>query len=393
MIDKNLLIRRAIPFGDITEGELHEMQTFRRQVERADTSAVQRNPAKKKGMTGVYSEHFIPLGDEMMPLADMYNAADAVGVASSLASIRAKLERLLEAARLVYPATAEAGSKTVTYEQSAYYRAVRDLLVWLEDPLNLTPPRQIFTEGNGKLPYWCFSTLAGTTCPSAGACLTKNPAKPFSAKGNRGWCYSFKAWRQIFPFFRCLQNTLLIRLKDRKHIVADMRNKLRAGEPVRLYVDGDMDSLDTLEFWMRIVREFPQSSFYGYSKSWDIFLAWHEKHGGDWPKNYIMNLSSGTKFERAGGQQFADLLERMQQLPVARGRFVAVKTRTEFPKDENNIAQKLQYNAEVTAAAIQTYGVKPFVCPNYCGNCLNGKHACGSHSDALHGKLIAIGVH
>ena len=47
---------------------------------------------------------------------------------------------------------------------------------------DIAAPWPIFKhDGNGKLPFYCFSSLPGVTCPGAGSCLD--------------WCYSFKAWR------------------------------------------------------------------------------------------------------------------------------------------------------------------------------------------------------
>jgi len=84
---------------------------------------------------------------------------------------------------------------------------------------------------------------------------------------------------------------------------------------VRLYVDGDMDSLETLTYWMHFCERFPENSFYGYSKSWAFFEQWHKDHNGAWPSNYQMNLSSGTKLERIlSKDKFQAVVKRMLSL-------------------------------------------------------------------------------
>ena len=91
----------------------------------------------------------------------------------------------------------------------------------------------VFSGKNTKLHYVNFSTLPGFTCPGAGKCLQ--------------WCYSFKAWRNPGVFCRGLQNTIL--LNDRKSVIRAAWNKLKPDIYVRLYVDGDIDSMETLGFW------------------------------------------------------------------------------------------------------------------------------------------------
>ena len=78
--------------------------------------------------------------------------------------------------------------------------------------------------------------------------------------------------------------------------------------PLRLYVDGDFSSLELLRLWMDLAKEFPQLKIYGYSKSLHLFeeLA---RTGYEWPTNYALNGSSGSKYEatathRAAGSHF-----------------------------------------------------------------------------------------
>jgi hypothetical protein len=162
---------------------------------------------------------------------------------------------------------------------------------------------RIFSDkGNTKLPFVSFSALPLFSCPGAGECAR--------------WCYSLRAWRYPVGFGRQLQNSLLLR--HGRKLVAEAFRKIKVGRTVRLYVDGDFDSLETVGFWMGLLAQRPDLAAYGYSKSWDVLVAYHNHAGGAWPENYRLNLSSG-------GRPQAASLEDMQRLPITRGRFVAVK--------------------------------------------------------------------
>ena len=203
---------------------------------------------------------------------------------------------------------------------------------------------------------------------------------------------------------------------------------------VRLYVDGDFDSLETLEFWMHICERYPQMRFYGYSKSWDIFLAYDKKHNGKWPANYLLNLSNGSFYERLDtpkgdpNNPYNKIMDRMLALGCTRGRFVAIRMPKDapngkapkLPKDEveqngekiedprNNpvTREKLLLHRQAVAEEAARQGIplgsnqtKFFTCPGLCGFCLgkyegagsDGTHACGF--DKMRGHTILIAVH
>lgn len=312
----------------------------------------------------------------------------------------------------------------------------------------------IFAQGNTKLPYLAFSTLPGITCPGAGSCLVSEGNKPDPRRRwQGGWCYSFKAWRYPDAFFRQLGNTILLRSEaGRAHIArvfalwASTRGKIAGGETVRLYVDGDMDSVETIKFWMDRCKEHAHVRAYGYSKSWHLFLR-YDKLGYGWPSNYTLNLSEGSKFQNLPGMR-----EEMLRLPVVREDFgVVVIPGRKIPQNViriergapngvwaaiNRLADRVgrsadpvekaklsltvaewtdaarriekgevlktvpdefwsrnpAYTAAVTAEAEKKHGKGGFfVCPGKCGNCLgNGRHACG---DLRLKKPIVIGIH
>lgn len=270
----------------------------------------------------------------------------------------------------------------------------------------------VFELGNVKLPYWQFSTLAGITCVGAGACMNKQGdvtnQKWLGNKGGMGWCYSFSAWRQPAPFFRHLNNTIMMRLPDKKHILNALDDvtayeKKKNGTDrfvLRLYVDGDMHDESAIDFWMKTLRARPNIMAYGYSKSWPQFLNYDKKINGNWPDNYSLNLSGGSKYDNIPA-----LRERMMKLKCTRGEFVAVKMGKKYPPvnintdlltpdqtallkqpkqkgkpakipmdiSEYAFTPNKDYEAEVkrqTKIQFPRLGDKVFVCPSKCGTCL-----------------------
>ena len=239
------------------------------------------------------------------------------------------------------------------------------------------PP--IFAKGNGKLPFFAFSSLAGLDCPQAGACLYRGGDE--SAGPMSGFCYSFKAWRYPAAFFRQLVNSLRLRTKAGRDEIVAAWMALPKGATVRLYVDGDFASPEILAFWMRLCFARPDLKVYGYSKSWALLLAYAES-GARFPSNYLLNLSSGG----SGTDAEKDAVSR---LPIARGEFVAVQTLA----DHGNAYQSRRnagfgdYARDVKTQA----GRKVFVCSGKCGDCTPSGHACGS--EKFRGIPIAIGIH
>lgn len=238
---------------------------------------------------------------------------------------------------------------------------------------------KVFAKGNGKLPFFAFSSLAGLDCPQAGSCLYRDGDESNGVQ--TGFCYSFKCWRYPSAFFRQLVNSIRLRTKSgREEIVAAWMN-LPKGATVRLYVDGDFASPDILAFWMRLCFARPDLEVYGYSKSWRLLLAYAES-GACFPSNYLLNLSSGG----SGTEAEKDAVAR---LPIARGEFIAVQTLV----DHGNAYQSRRnagfgaYQADVKTQA----GRKVFVCSGKCGDCTPSGHACGS--EKFRGIPIAIGIH
>ena len=232
------------------------------------------------------------------------------------------------------------------------------LIPFLEDP-DIPAPFSIFREGNSKLPFFSFSNLPLINCPGKGECAK--------------WCYSLKAWRYPSAFFRQIQNTILVRRQSWQ--LMEAWENIPHGRDVRLYVDGDFESLETMEFWFDLLTERPDLKVYGYSKSWELFLEFDKNH--EIPENYVLNLSSGSKYKTG------PIRAAMMNLKNVRGEFVAVE------------AGK-KPDAKTVRQAAKAFGMKKvFVCPGKCGSCLKVKgknvHACGSQ--LLKDTTIVIGTH
>lgn len=237
-------------------------------------------------------------------------------------------------------------------------------------------PVELFAmDGNSKLPFAAFSALPGLTCPGAGACLD--------------WCYSFKAWRYPGAFARQLFATLV--LFHRSDIVVNHWRKLPQNITVRLYVDGDIDSLATLHFWLQLCEQRQDLQVYGYSKSWPIFLH-YAKEFGAFPNNYALNLSSGSKY----GDDIAERLKackRHNGAPLVRGAFGAVKIDGAGIPHGAERYNSAEYHRRVREAGRAAFGRPVFSCPGDCGACGNSRHMCGRLDGSADGLPIVIGIH
>jgi len=266
------------------------------------------------------------------------------------------------------------------------YFATR-FLSWFENQSGPTPFSVFAAAGNMKLPFYAFSSLPGFDCPGAGACLYgENDFTPENF--GKGWCYSFTGWRYPAAFFRQLQNSILLRSKAGRAIVASEFASIPAGRTVRLYVDGDFANLAILRFWMDQCKAREDLKVYGYSKSWQLFLTL-DNQGYSFPANYLLNVSSGSRY----GSKVKD---KVLQLDCTRGEFVAVPVARNWItskayQDKGNDGSK-EYRKEVASQLRKAGHEKVFACPGACGNCIaRKKHGCGE--GRLRGVTIGIGIH
>ncbi len=161
----------------------------------------------------------------------------------------------------------------------------------------------------------------------------------------------------------------------------DVSSKEQSQIDFRLYVDGDFHSKQCLLFWMSQIKDNPILSAYGYSKSFGLFLNLHNE-GFKFPKNYVLNISSGSKYNQS-------IIDKMLKLPMVRDQFVAVtmpyKVTTEMHSNKEHQKRLRQEYKKINPLK------KVFACGGLCGECTNKKHACGDMR--FQGVPILIGVH
>lgn len=406
---KRRSIFNVIPFGDNTEEEIMRTAAANK-VTTAEAYSANQEPIEELEqvyervnpaglLPGVSNKFWVPIGALAIAIQPLADATFQVATANTLKQMRDALTKMLEtlkrnAAAITPPVWAEMEKKRIQnyirtknasgktpdpkmivpkelvknlHLTSAYWKPVNDMIEWLKDPVNKEPPFTIFTEGSIKLPFYQWSTVPGITCPGAGKCWDERPAaikidkngdpyRNISSTPHKAYCYSLSGWRQVYPYLRQLQNTILTRIFDKSHIERDMMRvqKRNPRAVVRLFVDGDFDSLETLEFWMHTCRRFPEMEFYGYSKSWHIFVQYDEKHGGNWPDNYVLNLSNGTMWETLGGEIYRKMSDRMLQIKCVRGRFIAIKDVYRRDAQGNVIMQEVTKNKKTTLEPIKS---------------------------------------
>lgn len=228
----------------------------------------------------------------------------------------------------------------------------------------------IFVKGNGKLPFYAFSTLPKYSCPGAGDCLN--------------WCYSFRAWRYPAAFARQLQNTIL--LQYREETISNAFLSLPKDIELRLYVDGDYESSERVAYWQALLQQRSDVNAYGYSKSWTQLIE-HNINSGKWANNYTLNLSSGSKW--ANNKRYFDAVSA---LPITRGQFVAVPIDSDGIPNGSKRYQSAEYHSRVRNALREKFGKRVVSCGGLCGDCGNAKHWCGDRNK-LDDVVIGIGIH
>ena len=234
-----------------------------------------------------------------------------------------------------------------------------------------TPAFNVFIkDGNNKLPFTAFSSMAILDCAGYGECAK--------------WCYSKTSWRNPSAYGRQVSNSMLLRSKAGRDLVAREFAKIKS-PTLRLYVDGDFYSKANLKWWMDLIKTRPDLSVYGYSKSWVEFLAL-DLDGYRWPNNYTLNLSGGSRHD---GTRMRVLME---SLPITRGDFLAVPVPRIHIKNKAYQSKRNEGFADYARDVRASAGKRVFVCSGKCGDCLpDGTHACGSHR--FRNVTIAIGVH
>lgn len=222
----------------------------------------------------------------------------------------------------------------------------------------------IFSDGNDKLRFLNYSTFPIVTCPGAGAC--------------KSFCYSLNSLRYPGAFSRWLINTILE--QEAPELIAEafrynLNRPLYKKEieekgfiTFRLYNDGDFPNIETLNFWMELLKEHPEVKAYGYSKSWGLFIKFVEQFGESAiPESYKLNLSSGAN----GGQEL--LRKKISSFGFVRGAFIGVP----LPKKKNATKINKEEKRYIHKVAKKQGFEKVFICGGLCNSCTKIGHACG----------------
>jgi hypothetical protein len=176
-----------------------------------------------------------------------------------------------------------------------------------------------FGHGNSKLPRYIktFSLPAGHTCPGARDCL----ARVVLQNGNRVLldgrhqefrCFSASAESQYKNVYNARGHNYDLLRATAKGLRGDeavramsgllaaslprigRSNKRRGPKKVRIHVSGDYYSLAYLDAWLMTARLFPETRFYGYTKSIPFWL----KRMDVIPPNFTLTASLGGKYDK-----------------------------------------------------------------------------------------------
>lgn len=311
----------------------------------------------------------------------IFNNASALRMAHDLMSCKSMDDVVALLRRVAYtlPITKPGASQKKRNRKAARRAGQAQPRGWREEMLRLADALDsgnvlfsIFAmHGNMKLPFVAFSALPFVTCPGMGHC--------------EGVCYSRKAWRTPGGYLRQFQNTALLLFRPRA--IIDAFKDLPMFITFRLYVDGDFGDAKTLQFWMNLLRQRPDIRAFGYSKSWELLLAYR----GEWPSNYILNLSSGSKYDNDTA-----MVAAVMDLPIARNWFLYVDVDKHFMRKEKGYDRYADpaYHRAVRAAAAALGHSKVLSCTGKCGDCITWKGeampACGVKDFGL---VIVNGCH
>ena len=113
-------------------------------------------------------------------------------------------------------------------------------------------------EGNAKVgDAFTFSLPSKTTCPGASPWCLKR-------------CYAHR-YEQRRPKCRKAYAGNLTMTEDPEEFARKMIGVLpRIMKTFRIHVSGDFHSADYVRAWTRICRAFPQTRFWGYTRSWAV---------------------------------------------------------------------------------------------------------------------------
>ncbi|NBO53401.1 MAG: hypothetical protein EBU84_02150 [Actinobacteria bacterium] len=294
-------IFNVIPFGDTTESELR-MTAALNDVSVSEAYAANQEPIEEIAspmddetnpaglVPGVSKRYWVPIGAMAVAIQPMASAAYQVATAGKLSDIRKALQRLLnEIKRNAAKITPEAWAE-MEAERIRKYLREKEKSGKVPDPKMIVPKPydpKIYLESA----YWrpVNQTIQWLQDP-----VRNTP--PFTIFTEGSSKLPFFQWSTV-PGVTCPG--------------AGRCWSSKAGS-IKMDKNGDP------------YRDITAAQFYGYSKSWHLFTQYDSKHSGNWPDNYVLNLSNGTMWETLGGALYTNMMNKMLKLKCVRGRFIAI---------------------------------------------------------------------
>lgn len=113
-------------------------------------------------------------------------------------------------------------------------------------------------------------------------------------EGCRGACYVFKSYRYPSVIENHAKNTKAFR-ENQKQAFADIKEQLsRKKKPfkvVRINQSGELESFIELVRWIELARDFPETSFYLYTKNYEAVKTVAKNELVTVPKNFTLLVS------------------------------------------------------------------------------------------------------
>lgn len=145
-------------------------------------------------------------------------------------------------------------------------------------------------KGNIKLgaTIWTFSTLYGDGEYKTEFGTVKGTCGKY-CQGCKNACYVRKSYRYPSVIKSHAVNTIALMdiLKAEKDLTEQIRRAKNKPQVIRIHQSGEMINRYEMAMWINIAREFPEITFYTYTKAFDIvepFLL-------DIPLNFYINVS------------------------------------------------------------------------------------------------------
>ena len=83
---------------------------------------------------------------------------------------------------------------------------------------------------------------------------------------------------------------LLMYITKKEELKEQLIKKLRVYNTFRINSNGEIHSMEMLEFWLDIASKCKKTNFYTYTKSYEIFEE-YLSNGNKIPKNFVLNIS------------------------------------------------------------------------------------------------------